>query len=150
MTILSFSAGILSVNLGIVDKLRIVNKSFRLGHHSTSDNSTAYRSLEEIAQWNAHMPLTRFRQYLESFGLWCENKEQKLISSINKEILRTFKDAEQKSKPHWKNLFTDVYKEIPDHIRYTVQYTNIVIRILSNSQQFQEANESNGEAFRRI
>jgi len=36
-----------------------------------------------------------------------------------REILRTFGEAERKSKPHWKNLFTDVYKEIPDHIRYT-------------------------------
>lgn len=111
-------------------------KSFRLGHHSTSDDSTAYRSTNEIAQWNVHTPLAKFRLYLESLGLWCEKREEELVNSMKKEILRAFGDAERKSKPHWKNLFTDVYKEIPDHIRYTDTITNTVIRILSiNSQQ---------------
>lgn len=111
--------------------MHIVNKSFRIGHHSTSDDSTAYRSVEEIAQWNVTTPLFKFRQYLESLGLWCEKREEELINSLKKEILRAFADAERKSKPHWKHLFTDVYKEIPDHIRYTDTITNIVIRILN-------------------
>ncbi|XP_025074190.1 2-oxoisovalerate dehydrogenase subunit alpha, mitochondrial [Pogonomyrmex barbatus] len=91
--------------------------TYRLGHHSTSDDSTAYRSTDEIAQWNIHTPLAKFRLYLESLGLWCQKREQELIDSTKKEILRVFSEAESKSKPHWKNLFTDVYKEIPDHIR---------------------------------
>lgn len=91
--------------------------TYRLGHHSTSDDSTAYRSTNEIAQWNVHTPLAKFRLYLESLGLWCEKREEELVNSMKKEILRAFGDAERKSKPHWKNLFTDVYKEIPDHIR---------------------------------
>ncbi|CAL1674138.1 unnamed protein product [Lasius platythorax] len=91
--------------------------TYRLGHHSTSDDSTAYRSAHEIAQWNIHTPLAKFRFYLESLGLWCQEREQELINSIKKEILHVFSEAEKKSKPHWKELFTDVYKEIPDHIR---------------------------------
>lgn len=91
--------------------------TYRIGHHSTSDDSTVYRSSDEIAQWNAHSPILRFRQYLESLGLWCQKREQELINSTKKEVLRTFGEAERKSKPHWKNLFTDVYKEIPDHIK---------------------------------
>lgn len=91
--------------------------TYRLGHHSTSDDSTAYRSVDEIAQWNTHTPLVKFRLYLESLGLWCQTKEQELINSTRKEVLRVFAEAENKPKPHWKELFTDVYKEIPDHIR---------------------------------
>lgn len=91
--------------------------TYRIGHHSTSDDSTVYRSVNEISQWDAHSPLVRFRLYLESLGLWCQKKEQELIDSTKKEIFRAFGEAECKSKPHWKNLFTDVYKEIPDHIR---------------------------------
>ncbi|XP_011687205.1 PREDICTED: 2-oxoisovalerate dehydrogenase subunit alpha, mitochondrial [Wasmannia auropunctata] len=91
--------------------------TYRIGHHSTSDDSTAYRSIDEITQWNAHSPLTRFRLYLESLGLWCQKREQEFVDSTKKEILRVFAEAERKSKPHWKNLFTDVYKEVPDHIR---------------------------------
>lgn len=73
--------------------------------------------MDEISQWYAHSPLARFRLYLESLGLWCEEREKKLVDSTRKEVLRTFVEAERKSKPHWKHLFTDVYKEIPDHIR---------------------------------
>ncbi|XP_070171959.1 2-oxoisovalerate dehydrogenase subunit alpha, mitochondrial isoform X1 [Polyergus mexicanus] len=91
--------------------------TYRLGHHSTSDDSTAYRSTDEIARWNIQTPLAKFRFYLESLGLWCQEREQELINSTKKEILRVFREAEKKSKPYWKGLFTDVYKEIPDHIR---------------------------------
>ncbi|KYN01767.1 2-oxoisovalerate dehydrogenase subunit alpha, mitochondrial [Cyphomyrmex costatus] len=91
--------------------------TYRIGHHSTSDDSTAYRSIDEISQWDAHSPLARFRLYLESLGLWCEKREQELIDSTKREIFRAFEEAERKSKPHWRNLFTDVYKEIPDHIK---------------------------------
>ncbi|XP_032671013.1 2-oxoisovalerate dehydrogenase subunit alpha, mitochondrial isoform X2 [Odontomachus brunneus] len=91
--------------------------TYRLGHHSTSDDSTAYRSADEIAKWNVHTPLAKFRAYLESRGLWCQEKEQELINSTKKEVLRVFAEAEKKLKPHWKELFTDVYKDVPCHIR---------------------------------
>lgn len=91
---------------------------FRLGHHSTSDDSTAYRSVDEIAKWNIHTPLDKFRAYLESLGLWSQEKEKELVNSTRKEVLRVFAEAETKLKPNWKELFMDVYKEIPSHIKY--------------------------------
>ncbi|EFN83428.1 2-oxoisovalerate dehydrogenase subunit alpha, mitochondrial [Harpegnathos saltator] len=91
--------------------------TYRLGHHSTSDDSTAYRSADEIAKWNTHTPLFKFRAYLESLGLWSQKKDEELINSTKKEVLRVFAEAEKKLKPHWKELFTDVYKEVPNHIR---------------------------------
>lgn len=99
-------------------KKSYIVKIHRLGHHSTSDDSTVYRSTEEIAQWSTYAPLAKFREYLESLGVWCQEKEQELLNSTRKEILRVLVEAEKKLKPHWKELFTDVYKEIPDHIRY--------------------------------
>ncbi|KAL6423118.1 hypothetical protein ACFW04_010544 [Cataglyphis niger] len=101
--------------------------TYRLGHHSTSDDSMAYRSIDEVARWNIHTPLAKFRFYLESLGLWCQKREQELINSTKKEILSVFREAEKKSKPHWKELFTDVYKEIPDHIRYALAYIDLYI-----------------------
>lgn len=102
----------------MMNKIPHSKRFSRLGHHSTSDDSTAYRSAHEIARWNIHTPLAKFRFYLESLGFWCQEQEQELINSVRKEIIRVFNEAEKKSKPHWKELFTDVYKEIPDHIRY--------------------------------
>jgi len=40
--------------------------SYRRGHHSTSDDSTRYRSVAEIKFWQENMdPVKRFRNYIE-------------------------------------------------------------------------------------
>lgn len=39
--------------------------TYRLGHHSTSDDSTAYRSVDEMNSWEKDdNPILRFKQYL--------------------------------------------------------------------------------------
>ncbi|XP_043255178.1 2-oxoisovalerate dehydrogenase subunit alpha, mitochondrial [Colletes gigas] len=91
--------------------------SYRIGHHSTSDDSTAYRSVNEIGRWNRYTPIIRFREYLESVGLWCNRQEQESKESIKRSILLAFADAEKRLKPCWKELFTDVYCKMPKHIR---------------------------------
>lgn len=54
-------------------KLALENKpvlieamTYRLGHHSTSDDSSAYRSMKEVQEWtDKDFPILRFRRYLE-------------------------------------------------------------------------------------
>ncbi|XP_015439708.1 PREDICTED: 2-oxoisovalerate dehydrogenase subunit alpha, mitochondrial, partial [Dufourea novaeangliae] len=91
--------------------------TYRIGHHSTSDDSSAYRSVNEISHWNHNSPIIRFRNYLESINLWCKQQEQQSNESIKESVLRAFKDAEKELKPCWKELFTDVYRTMPKHIR---------------------------------
>jgi 2-oxoisovalerate dehydrogenase E1 component alpha subunit len=51
--------------------------TYRLGHHSTSDDSTAYRSIDEINSWERDdNPVARFRQYLVNKGWWDHEKEE--------------------------------------------------------------------------
>ena len=39
--------------------------TYRLGHHSTSDDSTAYRSVDEMNSWEKDdNPILRFKNYL--------------------------------------------------------------------------------------
>ena len=39
--------------------------TYRLGHHSTSDDSTAYRSTEEMSSWEkGDNPIVRLKNYL--------------------------------------------------------------------------------------
>ncbi|CAK9822900.1 2-oxoisovalerate dehydrogenase subunit alpha, mitochondrial [Anthophora retusa] len=91
--------------------------TYRIGHHSTSDDSTAYRSTNEVDQWKHRTPTIRYRDYLESVGLWCEQREQELNKSVKSSILLAFTKAEKEFKPCWKELFTDVYRTMPKHIR---------------------------------
>lgn len=53
------------------DRLKLVDYVCRVGHHSTSDDSTAYRSIEEIQKWTKdENPMQKFRLYLEQKGTY--------------------------------------------------------------------------------
>ncbi|KAF3425367.1 hypothetical protein E2986_07771 [Frieseomelitta varia] len=90
--------------------------TYRIGHHSTSDDSTAYRSSDEIAYWTRYMPIIRYRSYLESVGLWSEQRDIELKKRIKNSVLLAFTEAEKEHKACWKELFTDVYRTMPKHI----------------------------------
>ncbi|XP_043685641.1 2-oxoisovalerate dehydrogenase subunit alpha, mitochondrial [Vespula pensylvanica] len=91
--------------------------TYRTGHHSTSDDSTVYRTSKEIALWNRVAPISRFKKYIQSLGIWSKEQDDNLQIIIKKEIFDAFTEAEKKQKPHWKEMFTDTYFKMPDHIR---------------------------------
>ncbi len=114
----------------------------RIGHHSTSDDSTAYRSVDEVRYWDERdHPISRLRHYLLSKGWWGDaqvyfitvswcNKifvqnfkfnlvvqEKEWKEDCKRQVMTAFARAEKKLKPNWKEIFTDVYHEMPTHIR---------------------------------
>jgi 2-oxoisovalerate dehydrogenase E1 component alpha subunit len=57
--------------------------TYRIGHHSTSDDSTAYRSADEVQEWTSQdYPITRFRKYLEQKGWWDETQDKELYGKV--------------------------------------------------------------------
>ncbi len=49
--------------------------TYRVGHHSTSDDSTAYRSVDEMNFWEKDdNPLQRFKSYLTNKGWWDQER----------------------------------------------------------------------------
>ncbi|XP_041980348.1 2-oxoisovalerate dehydrogenase subunit alpha, mitochondrial isoform X2 [Aricia agestis] len=92
--------------------------SYRVGHHSTSDDSTAYRPLEEIQQWSKdENSIQKLRLYLERKGLWSEEAEKAAAKDARDLVMRTMQNAEKKKKPHWKEMLEDVYYDMPPHIQ---------------------------------
>lgn len=91
--------------------------TYRVGHHSTSDDSTRYRSLVEIRKWHEHdCPLKRLRRWMEGKGWWSQEEEQQLRDEERVAVLQALERAEVKKKPGRKELFADVYKEKPRHL----------------------------------
>jgi 2-oxoisovalerate dehydrogenase E1 component alpha subunit len=89
--------------------------AYRVGHHSTSDDSYAYRQRVEVEDWKRRdNPLTRLRKWLEGRGLWDENKEKELRGKARKDILIAFDKAEKEKKPALKNVFTDVWEKLTE------------------------------------
>lgn len=82
----------------------------RVGHHSTSDDSFAYRGRQEVEdRKRVDNPISRFRLFLESRGWWSEQEEEELKARLKKDVLAAFKRAEGLKRPELKELFTDVY-----------------------------------------
>ncbi|KAI8382452.1 thiamine diphosphate-binding protein [Blakeslea trispora] len=91
--------------------------TYRIGHHSTSDDSTKYRDrkeVEERAQFDN--PVTRLRRYLELKNWWSQEEEDVYRKQIKKEVLTSLSAAEKRKKPAIKQLFTDVYDELTPNL----------------------------------
>ncbi|XP_060969157.1 2-oxoisovalerate dehydrogenase subunit alpha 2, mitochondrial [Cannabis sativa] len=91
--------------------------TYRVGHHSTSDDSTKYRSAEEIEWWRlSRDPVTRFRQWIESNGWWNAEAESEHRHNVRKQMLQAIQVAEKVEKPAVADLFTDVYDVPPSNL----------------------------------
>lgn len=91
---------------------------YRLGHHSTSDDSTAYRPAEELEIWNTvEHPIFKLKNYMIKKGWFNETEENDYVKSVKKQVLKEIQASEKKPKPEWKEMFTDVYDDLPDHLR---------------------------------
>ncbi|XP_021284738.1 2-oxoisovalerate dehydrogenase subunit alpha 1, mitochondrial-like isoform X1 [Herrania umbratica] len=91
--------------------------TYRIGHHSTSDDSTKYRALDEIDYWKlARNPVNRFRCWVQRNGWWSEQQETELRKSIRKQLLQAIQVAEKTEKPPLTELFSDVYDHLPSNL----------------------------------
>jgi len=109
--------------------------SYRISHHSTSDDSTRYRSMEEIDFWkNENNPIQRLNLYLTRKGWWNEDKEKSFRDETAKDIVSCLKKAEAKLKPPLSDMFLDVYAEKPPHL-------------LEQEAQFKEFLEKHGKNY---
>jgi 2-oxoisovalerate dehydrogenase E1 component alpha subunit len=92
--------------------------SYRISHHSTSDDSFAYRARVEVEDWKRRdNPITRLRKYLEKKGIWDDEKENEARTRIRREVLKAFAEAEKEKKPPLRAMFEDVYEEITPETR---------------------------------
>lgn len=107
--------------------------TYRVGHHSTSDDSSVYRSKEEVDYWkDIDSPLNRLRAFLENQNLWSADEEKAHRKQCSKEVMAAFQEAEKAKKPPVVECFTDVYhewtprikKQYEDTIEHVKKYPN--------------------------
>jgi 2-oxoisovalerate dehydrogenase E1 component alpha subunit len=90
--------------------------TYRVSHHSTSDDSFAYRAKVEVEEWKRRdNPIIRLRKWMEANSIWDENKEREVREGIRRDVLKAFSEAEREKKPAVRTMFEDVYEELtPD------------------------------------
>ena len=92
--------------------------TYRVGHHSTSDDSFAYRKKVEVEDWKRRdNPLSRLRKWMEARGWWTDEKEKDARDTTRREVLKAFSEAEKEKKPPIKAMFEDVYEELTPDLR---------------------------------
>ena len=91
--------------------------TYRVGAHTLSDDPERYRGHEEVAEWSARDPLARLRAFLTGTGLWNDEKEEAQAAEIGGEIEAAIEAVESAPPPAVETLFTDVYAEMPLHLR---------------------------------
>ncbi|XP_014250985.1 2-oxoisovalerate dehydrogenase subunit alpha, mitochondrial [Cimex lectularius] len=97
--------------------------TYRVGHHSTSDDSSAYRSAEEVKKWvQTDNPMVRTFKYLHGKNLWDEKKQSECEKEAKSIILKGFGRAEKVKKPNWTEMFTDVLASENDILMEQKEY----------------------------
>jgi 2-oxoisovalerate dehydrogenase E1 component alpha subunit len=104
--------------------------TYRVSHHSTSDDSFAYRARVEVEDWKRRdNPIIRLRKWMENEGIWNEEKEKEARDRIKRDILQGFKEAEIEKKPPIRTMFEDVYEELtPDLKKQMGELKSIIER----------------------
>lgn len=91
--------------------------TFRMGPHSSSDDPTRYRPAAEVEEWSRRDPLARFRDWLIREQILTEDEIKPIEDECAEEVASSFKRNEAVPKPPLDTLFTDVYGELPEHLR---------------------------------
>lgn len=90
--------------------LTITDCSHSVGHHSTSDDSFAYRPRKEVEdRKKADNPIDRFRLFIESRGWWSKADDEEAKARLKDQVMTAFKRAEGLKRHELKEMFGDVY-----------------------------------------
>lgn len=88
--------------------------TYRVGHHSTSDDSGSYRPKSSVEEWTqTDNPIHRMRKYLISRGWWSDAEEADLVKTHRKDVLAAMNKAEKRHKPPLSVLFEDTWANPP-------------------------------------
>jgi pyruvate dehydrogenase E1 component alpha subunit len=115
--------GVLAVVQEALDRARrgegptlIEAVTYRMGHHTTSDDAGKYRSEAEVKEWEKKDPVVRFQAYLKAKGLWDQSFENELLDRAAKEVEKAVAQAESLPPPTPEDIFAYTFKDMPPQL----------------------------------
>ncbi len=97
--------------------------TYRAGAHSSSDDPSGYRPKDEASSWPLGDPIDRLKTHLTGVGAWSESDHAGLVAGVEEEVRAAQQAAESHGTlqsgptPSPRDIFEDVYKEMPPHLR---------------------------------
>jgi len=105
--------------------------TYRAGPHSTSDDPTKYRPANDWECFPLGDPIARFKKHLIARGIWSDQEHEDTQKELEAEVIAAQKEAEQYGTlssgytPSAAEMFDDVYKDMPEHLRLQRQQLGI-------------------------
>ena len=106
--------------------------TYRVGAHSTSDDPSAYRPEDGIRRLAARRSRSmRLKKHLIARGVWSEERHKQAEAEILDTVIAAQKEAESHGtlhaggKPSARDMFEDVYAEMPPHLRRQRQQAGV-------------------------
>ena len=97
--------------------------TYRASAHSTSDDPARYRPKDDYEKWPLGDPLERLKRHLILKGDWSEERHSALSQELDEMISQAWKEAvtfgtlTDGPRLNADQMFEDVFKEIPAHLR---------------------------------
>ncbi len=86
--------------------------TYRMGPHTTSDDPTRYRDDDEVREWAARDPISRYRSYLQRIEVYSDRLERRVAARAER-LRAELRDAIVGAPdPDITELFDTVYAEI--------------------------------------
>ena len=96
--------------------------TYRLGQHKTSDDTTLFRSNEEVEKWKKKDPVKRMQLYMKDNNLWNQDYENEIQSAIKEKVDNAVKEAEAFPKQKPEEFFDYVFKEKTQNLKEQQEY----------------------------
>ncbi|MFC2142817.1 pyruvate dehydrogenase (acetyl-transferring) E1 component subunit alpha [Candidatus Aenigmatarchaeota archaeon] len=91
--------------------------TYRVGHHTTSDDSARYRSQKEVDEWKKKDPIERLRRYMVTKKIWNKKDEATLREEAKKMIESIVQKYESLTPPAIEDIFSYTYKEMTPQLK---------------------------------
>ena len=96
--------------------------TYRIGDHTTADDSSKYRTKKELEYWQKKDPILRLRKYMQKNKLWNKNYEDKLTKKFTDLIENAVKKYESVKPQDKEEIFKYAYASVPKKLKEQSDY----------------------------
>jgi len=92
--------------------------TYRYGPHTLAgDDPTRYRTKDMDDEYQAQDPLVRFRAFMETKGLWNEDKENEVIEQAKADVKEALAQADKEPKQKVTDFINVMAEKLPQNLQ---------------------------------
>jgi 2-oxoisovalerate dehydrogenase E1 component alpha subunit len=105
--------------------------TYRGGPHSTSDDPSKYRPVDDWARFPLGDPIARLKRHVIGLGIWSDEEHEQTHKELEAQVIAAQKEAESFGTmatgqiPSAATIFDEVYKDMPAHLRQQRQQLGV-------------------------